>query len=85
MLGRLPVFGVYPLMFYAVAQHLVRFVGVFFFFLAGFAFSFHVVFQETQPSFQEPWTALLRTVAMLIGDTDFDGYLNDGVNLKVNL
>ena len=76
LLGRLPMFGVYPLMFYAVAEHLVKFISVFFFFLAGFAFSFHIIFTD-KPAFNYPWTALLRTVAMLLGDMDFDGYFFD--------
>jgi hypothetical protein len=63
---------VYALMFYAVAQHLVKFIFVFFFFLAGFAFSFHLVFKDRHEAFGSPWTSLLRTFAMMIGDTGYD-------------
>ena len=73
LLGRLPTFGVYALMFYSVAQHLVKFIFVFFFFLAGFAFSFHIIFND-KAAFANPWSALLRTLAMMIGDANYDEY-----------
>lgn len=78
MLGRLPNFGVYALMFYSVAQHLVKFIFVFFFFLAGFSFSFHVMFMDHKAAFQSPWTAILRTLAMMLGDVNYDEYLTEG-------
>ena len=83
-------------MFYSVAVHLVKFVFVFIFFLAGFAFSFHIIFQvpisflyriisstltyertvkEDKAAFSSPWESLLRTVSMLLGDLDYDGYM----------
>ena len=74
LLGRLPTFGVYALMFYSVAQHLVKFIFVFFFFLAGFAFSFHIMFND-KAAFTSPWSSLLRTLAMMIGDANYDEYL----------
>merc|ERR1712071_25418 len=55
--------------------HLVKFVFVFIFFLAGFAFSFHIIFQEDKAAFSSPWESLLRTVSMLLGDLDYDGYM----------
>ena len=73
LIGRLPIFGVYPLMFYSVGRLMVKLVCVFVFFLAGFAFSFHMVFPDKE-SFTNPWISLLRTVAMLVGDMDFDSY-----------
>ncbi|KAI9565330.1 Transient receptor potential channel pyrexia [Daphnia sinensis] len=78
LLGRLPTFGVYALMFYAVAQHLVKFIFVFFFFLAGFSFSFHLVFKDKHETFSSPGTSLLRTFAMMIGDTSYDDYMTEG-------
>lgn len=72
LLGRLPSFGVYALMFYSVAQHLVKFIFVFFFFLAGFSFSFHIMFMDKKEAFASPWTSILRTLSMMIGDVNYD-------------
>ena len=77
LLGRLPTFGVYALMFYSVAQHLVKFIFVFFFFLAGFAFSFHIMFKnmiidDKKTAFESPWSSILRTLSMMIGDVNYD-------------
>lgn len=66
------MFGVYALMFYSVAQHLVKFIFVFFFFLAGFSFSFYLMFTGKHEAFDLPWNALLRTFAMMIGDANYD-------------
>ena len=82
LLGRLPTFGVYALMFYSVAEHLVKFIFVFFFFLAGFSFSFHVMFMDKKEAFQSPWTSVLRTLSMMLGDVNYDDYLTEG---KTNL
>ena len=75
LLGRLPIFGVYALMFYSVAQHFAKFIFVFFSFLAGFAFSFHIMFND-KAAFKNPWSALLRTLAMMMGDAiNYDEYI----------
>lgn len=71
-------------MFYSVAQHLAKFVFVFFFFLAGFSFSFHIIFTQDKEAFANPWTALLRTLSMMIGDLSYDDYLTkDNFKLPV--
>lgn len=66
------MFGVYALMFYSVAIHLFKFIFVFLFFLTGFAFSFQIMFHGKHEAFDSPWTSLLRTFAMMIGDAAYD-------------
>lgn len=59
-------------MFYAVALHLLKFIFVFVFFLAGFSFSFHIIFMDKKESFVSPWTSLVRTLSMMVGDLSYD-------------
>ena len=68
-------------MFKLVTKQLAKFVFVFFFFLLGFALSFHIMFQNKggdgtaggYAAFSTPWSSLLRTLSMMVGDTiDFE-------------
>lgn len=73
-------------MFKLVTKQLIKFVFVFFFFLLGFALSFHIMFQgssfnkegsNNSDAFSTPWSSLLRTLSMMVGDTiDFETLVN---------
>jgi len=79
LLGRLPTFGVYAHMFNSVAGHLGKCAVIFFFFFLGFAFSFHILFQDSKEvtAFRSPFESILRTVSMMLGDFGYENVLRE--------
>lgn len=61
-------------MFYTVTKNLVKFISAYFFFLAGFSFSFYLLFNKYHEAFQSPWRSFLRTFAMMLGDPNYEEY-----------
>lgn len=78
MVGQLPSFGTYVAMFthiqFEFAKLLLAYSGL----LIGFALSFCVIF-VSEPSFGNPFTGLIKVLAMMAGDVDFEGLINQDI------
>ena len=67
---KVPVLGIYILMFVSVVTTFFRFSAVFLLFILGFTFSFYMLLQN-QGSFDTFSKALIKTVVMMIGEYDY--------------
>jgi transient receptor potential cation channel subfamily A protein 1 len=70
LIGRLPKYGYYAVMFGVVLKNIVKVLLAFMCLVIGFALSFSIQFYHHH-DFTDPWKALVKTVAMMIGEFDY--------------
>ncbi|EFA02876.2 transient receptor potential channel pyrexia [Tribolium castaneum] len=70
LIGRLPTYGYYALMFSAVLQNVIRVLLAFLCLVVGFSLSFSIEFANCS-EFNDPWRALVKTTVMMMGEFDY--------------
>ncbi|XP_044254236.1 transient receptor potential channel pyrexia-like [Tribolium madens] len=70
LIGRLPTYGYYALMFSAVLQNVIRVLLAFLCLVVGFSLSFSIEFANCR-EFNDPWRALVKTTVMMMGEFDY--------------
>ena len=78
LLGRIPAIGIYVYMWTHVLRTMVKVLVVFLPTLLAFSFSFYVLL-PTNSAFNDPVTAIFKSIAMMIGELDYaDNFTVDG-------
>ncbi|XP_068907315.1 transient receptor potential channel pyrexia-like [Tenebrio molitor] len=70
LIGRLPKYGYYAVMFGVVLKNVVKVLLACLCLVIGFALSFSIQFYHKE-EFSDPWRALVKTVAMMMGEFDY--------------
>ncbi|KAI4464127.1 transient receptor potential channel pyrexia [Holotrichia oblita] len=70
LIGRLPSYGYYALMFAAVLQNVIKVLLTFICLVIGFALSFSIQFHN-YPEFKDPWRAVVKTTVMMMGEFEY--------------
>ncbi|XP_063913650.1 transient receptor potential channel pyrexia-like [Zophobas morio] len=78
LIGRLPTYGYYALMFSAVLQNVIRVLMAFLCLVVGFALSFSIQFSSCS-DFRDPWRALVKTTVMMMGEFEYGDLFADKV------
>lgn len=82
LLGRIPAIGLYVYMWTHVLRTMVKVILVFLPMLLAFSFAFYVLL-PTQPAFNDPVTAIFKSIAMMIGELDYtDNFSVDSSKLR---
>ncbi|GJQ77486.1 hypothetical protein Trydic_g20877 [Trypoxylus dichotomus] len=87
LIGRLPSYGYYALMFAAVLQNVVKVLLTFICLVIGFALSFSIQFHN-YAEFRNPWRAVVKTTVMMMGEFEYADLFtmsNDGVEVSRGL
>lgn len=73
---KVPMFGIYIVMFLYVISTFFKFFVVFIFLIMAFGFSFYVLLHDEKsiPSFDSPIGSLIKTGAMMTGEMNFDDF-----------
>lgn len=69
---KVPIFGIYVLMFLTVVKTFFRFIVVFALFILGFSFSFYMLLQNQIP-FDSFAKTLVKSIVMMIGEYEYEG------------
>ncbi|XP_068222416.1 transient receptor potential channel pyrexia-like isoform X2 [Palaemon carinicauda] len=73
LIGHLPSVGIYVQMFLSVSVRMLTFACVYSSLFIGFSVSFYLVFEGE--IFNNVWMSLLKTLAMMVGELDFESVL----------
>ncbi|XP_053979299.1 transient receptor potential channel pyrexia-like [Hylaeus volcanicus] len=79
LVGRLPTFGYYALMFSTVLKNILKVLLAFVCLIVGFALSFAVLFHGND-QFRDSWRAVVKTVVMMMGEYEYGALFSDGKN-----
>ncbi|XP_025992946.2 transient receptor potential channel pyrexia [Solenopsis invicta] len=71
LIGRVPMWGYYALMFSTVLKNILKVLLAFGYLIIGFALSFAVLFYGDD-QFHNLWRSIIRTVVMMMGEYDYD-------------
>ncbi|KAF6772124.1 hypothetical protein AHF37_09065 [Paragonimus kellicotti] len=75
-LRRIPLLGIFVLMFTVIMRTFAKFSVVFFLFILAFAFGFYTVLSNHAP-FNSFGNSLLKTTVMMLGELEFDATFNE--------
>ncbi|KAF5397971.1 transient receptor potential cation channel subfamily A member 1 [Paragonimus heterotremus] len=75
-LRRIPLLGIFVLMFTVIMRTFAKFSAVFFLFILAFAFGFYTVLSNHAP-FNSFGNSLLKTTVMMLGELEFDATFNE--------
>ncbi|XP_064629244.1 transient receptor potential cation channel subfamily A member 1 homolog [Lineus longissimus] len=73
---RLPVFGLYVVMFTTILRSFLLFLPVLLLFIVAFAISFHCLLAN-QVSFRYEITSIIKTFVMMVGEMDYGNMFDD--------
>ncbi|XP_072765725.1 transient receptor potential cation channel subfamily A member 1 homolog [Anoplolepis gracilipes] len=71
LIGRVPMWGYYALMFSTVLKNILKVLLAFGYLIVGFALSFAVLFHGND-QFRDFWRAVVRTVVMMMGEYEYE-------------
>lgn len=71
LIGRVPMWGYYALMFSTVLKNILKVLLAFGYLIVGFALSFAVLFHGND-QFRDLWRAVVRTVVMMMGEYEYE-------------
>ncbi|XP_076628466.1 transient receptor potential channel pyrexia [Colletes latitarsis] len=79
LVGRLPMYGYYALMFSTVLKNILKVLLAFVCLIVGFALSFAVLFHGND-QFRDSWRAVVKTVVMMMGEYEYGALFSDEKN-----
>ncbi|KAG5334525.1 PYX protein, partial [Acromyrmex charruanus] len=71
LIGRVPMWGYYALMFSTVLKNILKVLLAFGYLIIGFALSFAVLFHGNN-QFDDFWRAIVKTVVMMMGEYEYN-------------
>ncbi|KYN39147.1 Transient receptor potential channel pyrexia [Trachymyrmex septentrionalis] len=71
LIGRVPMWGYYALMFSTVLKNILKVLLAFGYLIVGFALSFAVLFHGNN-QFDDFWRAIVKTVVMMMGEYEYN-------------
>ncbi|XP_012535809.1 transient receptor potential channel pyrexia isoform X3 [Monomorium pharaonis] len=75
LIGRVPMWGYYALMFSTVLKNILKVLLAFGYLIVGFALSFVVLFHGND-QFHNVWRSIVRTVVMMMGEYEYEELFN---------
>jgi transient receptor potential cation channel subfamily A protein 1 len=78
---RLDVFGIYVLMFEQTLRTVLKVLLVFALFILGFAFGFHILFQDSY-YFNDAGRSIMKTLVMMTGEFEYDDYFPSEIKFR---
>ncbi|KAJ9599606.1 hypothetical protein L9F63_009923, partial [Diploptera punctata] len=77
LIGRIPRWGHYSLMFYQVLRNVIKVLLIFSSLIIGFTLSFSMQFSDYSYQFRNVWYSLIKTIVMMTGEFEYENLIEE--------